>query len=231
MYSVTKEYRPTTRSLFPFRQSSTSKKKARPEGHTPSSQVRRLRLKLMLKSQPHDQGVVVRSLAASRVGELPFRGPSYMICFEAYSERARLFHGRAVVYVCVWRSKFPPPTDPEALHVLLVELAERNGIPLPAVCRLSRNQGRGEVRGFHLISALEVNERGLTLIKALPRSRGTLGPRSFDFPWKRGPMPSEEWSLDPRACPFRQVGGGLPRPEPPRSRPLWRLSNTAFANY
>ena len=147
-----------------------------------------------------------------------FKGPSYMVAYELYSERARRYHGRATVYVTVWRSRFPPPTSPEALHALLVELAHAKQIPLPAVARLSRNQAKGEMRGFHLISSFEVNEKGLTLIEGVPRSRGALGPPGFDYPWKRGSDAGTEWNLDPRACPFRKVGGGLTKAEPPEPR-------------
>lgn len=168
---------------------------------------------------------MVRSLTQTRAIFQAFKGPSYMISFEVYSERARLYYGRATVYVTVWRSRFPPPTNPEALHALLVELAEKNGIAIPAVARLSRNQAKGEERGFHLVSALEVNERGLVLLKGLPRSQGVVGTEGFDFPWKRGVGVHDEWQLDPRACPFKGMagqGGGLPKPEPPTP---WRFEH------
>lgn len=159
-----------------------------------------------------------------RVGQSPlskgFRGPSYMIAFEEYSEKARRYHGRATVYVTVWRSKFPPPTSPEALHTLLAELAASHQISLPAVARLSRNQAKGEMRGFHLISSFEVSEKGMSLIEGLPKSRGAIGPPGFDFPWKRGGEATNDWSLDPRACPYRPMGGGLPKTEPAKHREL-----------
>lgn len=55
---------------------------------------------------------MVRSLDRTKVGEQPFKGPSYLICFEAYSEKARFYHGRAIVYFTVWRSKPPLRSGP-----------------------------------------------------------------------------------------------------------------------
>lgn len=67
------------------------------------------------------------------------------------------------------------------------------------------------MRGFHLIGAFEVQERGLYLIKGLPRSKGVAeaGP---DFTWKRGSEINPEWHLDPHAVPFRELGERLQEP-------------------
>ena len=89
----------------------------------------------------------------------------------------------------IWHSKFPPPRYLQPLHELLLDVAERNQIELPAVIGLSRNHGKREAKGFKGILIARLTPTSLEVLKSFGGVKGIPGAHSWaDFEWKR---PSE----------------------------------------